>query len=77
MLVRFPSGTSTVKFAFNITDDDLYEGDETFNLVLDTMHNFIVRGEPFRTTVTIRDDEKSKKFLLSNLYCCLHFISAM
>ena len=79
--VRIPSGTSTVKSAINVTDDDFYEGDELFNLVINKVFvdgvDGVDRGIPFRSTATIRDDEESKQFLLSNLYCCLHFISTV
>ena len=69
--VNFPNGTTTVKFPVNITDDDLYEGDEEFNLgILYTLPDHVVRGDNIRSRITISDDEKSNQFPLSNL-CCL------
>ena len=69
--VHFPNGTTTVKFPVNVTDDDLYEGEETFNLIiLNELPDRVTLDKPLRTGVYISDDEKSKQFLLSNL-CCL------
>ena len=59
--VHFPNGTTAVKFTIIITDDGLYEGSESFTLVIDdNLPLRVVRGEPYETTVVIRDDEKSK-----------------
>ena len=71
--MHFPSGTTTVNFTINITDDDFYEGDESFNLTIaDNLPDQVFPNELSRTTIIIRDDEESEQLLLSNLYCCLH-----
>ena len=70
--VRFLNGTSAVNFTINISDDDFYEGDESFNLtIVDNLPDQVFLTEPSRTTVIIRDDEESEQLLLSNLYCYL------
>ena len=72
--VHFPNGTTRVKFPINLTDDDVYEGDESFTLaIVNNLPNLVVLGTPYRATVVVRDDEKSKQFMLSNLYGCLDF----
>ena len=45
-----------------IYDDDIYESDEHFVLVIDedSLPDRIEREEPHRSTVTIEDDEESK-----------------
>ena len=69
--VHFPNGTTTVKFLVNITDDDLYEGNEEFHLgILYNLPDRVFRGNNIRSRIFIIDDEKSKQFPLSNL-CCL------
>ena len=74
--VHFPNGTSAVTFTININDDDYYEGDESFTLAIDdNLPDHVFLSDPYRATVTIRDDEKSKHFLLSNLYCCFYILS--
>ena len=76
--VYFPNGTSAVNLTINITDDDFHEGDESFYLVIDdNLPDRVFLNDPYRTTIIIRDDEKSKQFLLSNLYCCSHLISSI
>ena len=61
--VLFPNGTTTVKFPINITDDDVYEGDESFTLVIDdSLPDLVVLGTPYRATVVVKDDERSKQF---------------
>ena len=80
----FPPGTTTFQIHINITDDDVYEGDESFRLrITDNVEpryvsRFVRTGNPNAVTVIIRDDEESKQFLfLTNLYCYLHLICIM
>lgn len=63
--VRFPTGTTTLKLPINITDDNVYEGDESFTLtIVKISGNEVFRIDPFEVKVIIIDDEKSKQFLL-------------
>ena len=62
--VYFPNGTSTAKFTVNITDDDFYEFDEVANFVIvNDFPDRVLRGTSTTTSVTIKNDEKSKQFL--------------
>lgn len=55
------SGTQRATFTVNIVDDDIREEDERFNLVINTpSHTRISRCYPFRSTVTIRNDDPGK-----------------
>ena len=69
--VIFPNGTTTVTFLINITDDDIYEGDESFTLqIQDSLPNLVTLGEPSIATVVIQEDENSKY-----VTCICEFIS--
>ena len=76
---HFPAGTTTVQIPFNITDDDVYEDDESFGLRINRnrLPRYAYIGHPGTVRVIIRDDEESKQFLLSYLYCYLHLISTV
>ena len=53
-----PNGTTKVTFPINITDDDVYEGDESFTLAIDrNLPNLVNLGTTYRATVLIKDDE--------------------
>ena len=59
------SGIQRVTFRVNITDDDVYEEDESFNLVIDhSLPNRIHYCDPYRSMVTITSDERRKKYIL-------------
>ena len=60
--VTFPAGVTRVSFNINITDDDLFEGPEAFNLafVSSSLPSNVLLGYPTRATVTIVDDEERK-----------------
>ena len=47
-------------FNLNITDDDVYESIETFELVLNTtsLPDRVYHDHPYTATVSILDDEK-------------------
>ena len=64
--LRISSGTTTLKFPINITDDNVYEGDESFTLtIVNLIPDYGIKYiNPFKVKVTIIDDEKSKQFLL-------------
>lgn len=55
-------------FNINITDDDIFEGPEAFNLVIisSSLPNHVILGDRNRARVTIIDDEERKEFLLYN-----------
>ena len=77
---HFPAGTATFQIPINITDDDLYEGDESFRLRINRngLPRYVYTGYPNTVTIIVRDDEECKQLLfLSNLYCYLHLISIM
>ena len=49
----------------NITDDDVYEEYESFNLVIDNnLPNRVNLGHPSRAAIVIVDDEKRKLLML-------------
>ena len=49
----------------NITDDDVYEVNESFNLVIVTnLPTLVNLGHPNKAAITIVDDEKRKLLLL-------------
>ena len=59
--VLIPNGKSTVRFPINITDDDAFEGDESFTLIIeDNLPDLVNLGTDYRATVVIKDDEQSK-----------------
>ena len=49
-------------FNIRITDDDLFEGPETFNIAIvsSSLVSNVMLGDRSRATVTIADDEKRK-----------------
>ena len=60
--VTFSAGVTRIGFNINITDDDLYEGPEVFNLAItsSSLPSNVLPGTRNRATVTIVDDEKRK-----------------
>ena len=60
--VTIPADRKEWPFNAIIYDDDLYETNEHFVLVIDedSLPDRIEREEPYRSTVTIEDDEESK-----------------
>ena len=59
--VIFPAGSTKESFSIPITDDDIFETDETFFLTLvippPAQVIGVMRGDPFMATVTIINDE--------------------
>ena len=55
-----PTNMTTVIFNLNITDDDVYESDETFDLVINStsLPDRIYLDHPYTATLSILDDEK-------------------
>ena len=51
-----------VSFSINITDDELFEGPETFNVAIlsGSLPRLVNLGEHNRAAITIVDDEKRK-----------------
>ena len=58
--VTFPAGTTTVPFNIPITDDNIFEGDETFDVTIigNTLPDGVTRGTPGSATVNIRDNDR-------------------
>ena len=63
--VTIPAGEIEFSFIAGIYDDDVYESNETFQLVIDHrgLPSRISRANPYRSTVTILNDEEGKRFL--------------
>lgn len=63
--VTIPAGKTEFSFNASIYDDDVYESDETFQLVIDhrRLPSRIGCAFPYRSTVTILNDEKRKRLL--------------
>ena len=59
--VIFPAGSTKESFSIPITNDDIFETDETFFLTLvippPAQAIGVMRGDPYVATVTIRNDE--------------------
>ena len=59
--VIFPAGSTKANFSIPITDDDIFELDETFFLTLVIPQSAqaigVMRSDPFMATVTIIDDD--------------------
>ena len=59
--VIFPAGSTKANFIFPITDDDIFETDETFFLTLvipqPAQDIGVMRDDPFMANVTIIDDD--------------------
>ena len=60
--LQLRAGYTRFSFDVGIIDDDIYEKEpESFNLVIDmTSPNRVERCNPFRTTVTIIDNDQRK-----------------
>jgi len=63
--VTFSAGMKSASFTVNITDDDVFESIEIFNLVIDhsSFPNRIERNNQYHTEVSIIDDEERKKLM--------------
>lgn len=59
------AGARSITFDVGIIDDDIYEKeDESFNLVINELTvNNARRCNPFRTTVTVKDNEQRKIYI--------------
>ena len=57
--VTFPAGETSVPFDVPINNDNIFEGNEDFDLTIirNTLPAGVTRDDPFRATVTIRDDD--------------------
>ena len=58
--IIIPTNMTTAVFNLNLTDDDVYESIETFELVLNTtsLPDRVYHDHPYTATVSILDDEK-------------------
>ena len=57
--ITIPAGQNDITFSVSITDDNIREQSETFNLVIDesSLPSGVTSSDPNRTTVTIMDDD--------------------
>lgn len=55
--VTVTKGSTRKFFSIDILDDDIYEGPEDFFIAIDTSPLGFVCGDPYKVTITIRDDE--------------------
>ena len=57
--VTIPAGQNDVTFSVSITDDNIREQSETFNLIIDesSLPSDITSSDPNRVIVTIMDDD--------------------
>ena len=58
-VVTFPTGLTHVSFAVVVTNDNVLEGDEKFNLIIDpsSLPTGVTAINPAQATVTIYDDD--------------------
>ena len=58
-IIYFDAGMTIVQFNVSINDDNIFEGNETFNLSINssTLPSKIIVGSPGQTTVTIVDND--------------------
>ena len=71
--VTILAGDVEIPFIASINDDDVYESNETFQLVINhtTLPSRISRAEPYSSTVNIINDEERKCFL-DIISKCIH-----
>ena len=65
-IVPIPAGNVThVSFEVKINNDNIHEGNETFNLTVNLMSlpDFIVQAIPYQTTVIIVDDDGNCSYI--------------
>ena len=58
--VKIKPGSTRTTFNFDINNDDVHEGSESFNLVIGDVTNPATHCNSYRTTITIRDNEPRK-----------------
>ena len=59
--VTFTAGTTNSSFTISINDDDIFEDNESFALIIFSLPNIITAGDPRQATVTIVDNEGNVK----------------
>ena len=52
-----PSGENDVTFSVSITDDNIREESETFELIIDSLPSGVTSSNPKTTTITILDND--------------------
>ena len=74
--VTFPPGVTRATFNINITDDDIFEGPETFilSIISSSLPSRVTRGSPNRATVIIMDNDECKMHLLYLHTCVFIYI---
>lgn len=73
-IIDFDAGMTMVQFNISINDDNIFEGNETFDLSINssTLPNKVIVGNPGQTTVTIVDNDG--KYVKSHVYLSFHII---
>ena len=58
-IIIIPSGKNDVTFSISVTDDNIHEESETFDLIIDesSLPSGITSSNPKTTTVTIMDND--------------------
>ena len=69
--VNFPAQMTTSSFNVRITDDSMFEGNETFTVNISTLPSRVVSGAGCVATVTIDDDDSKFSNIVNNevIYC--------
>ena len=57
--MTFPAGSTSVSFDVNVTNDDILESNEKFNLniISSSVPDQVIIGNPKQSTVTIVDND--------------------
>ena len=71
--VTIPAGDNDVTFSVTITDDDIREMSETFNLIIDpsSLPNGVTSSNNATVTIMDQDGEWSNFLKLINYCCCV------
>lgn len=68
--VTFPAGVTSAMFNVSISNDDIFESNETFNLIIDvfSLPSNIAVGDISQAAVTILNDDGNKFIILCSLF---------
>ena len=71
--ISIPAGKEEESFNISIKDDDVYESDESFELVINRVRlpSRISRAHKYTSTVTILNNEKCKYYVCICMYVLL------
>lgn len=65
--LTFNDGETSKTFDVPITDDTIYEGSETFNILLTNPQNYVEIGTPSSAVVTINDNDSQPSMSIDNV----------